>query len=202
MPPWGADPSHGKFSNDPSLTTAEKETLAAWVAAQAPEGYAKDAPRPETFVNGWNIRTPDLVVEMPQTYAVPVAGTVDYTYFVVPIKFAEDRWVQAAEVRPGNRAVVHHAIVFVREPGNPWLKDAPVGAAYVLRGRGEQAQGKYLAAFTPGKPAMQLADGRAKLIQRVRTWCSKCTTPPTERPARTGPKWDWSFQRGRRRSGF
>jgi hypothetical protein len=69
------------------------------------------------FVDGWNIRTPDLVVEMPQTYAVPAAGTVDYAYFVVPIKFAEDRWVQAAEVRPGNRAVVHHAIVFVREPG-------------------------------------------------------------------------------------
>ena len=58
---------------------------------------------------------------------MPAAGTIEYTYFVVPTKFAEDRWVQAAEVRPGNRAVVHHVIVFVREPGNPWLKDAPVG---------------------------------------------------------------------------
>ena len=166
MPPWGADPAHGKFSNDPSLTNAEKETLAAWAAAKAPEGDPKEAPPPLAFLDGWNIRTPDLVVEMPQAYAVPATGTIDYTYFVVPTKFTADRWVQAAEVRPGNRGLVHHVIVFVREPGSPWLKDAPVGVGYVPpAGRGEGGNGEYLAGFTPGKPAMQLAPGQAKLIK-------------------------------------
>jgi hypothetical protein len=166
MPPWGADPAHGKFSNDPSLTAAEKETLAAWAAAKAPEGDPQDAPPPAPFLDGWNIRTPDLVVEMPQVYAVPATGTIDYTYFVVPTGFTADRWVQAAEVRPGNRAVVHHVIVYVREPGNPWLKEAPVGMAYVPPARrGSGGNGEYLAGFTPGKPAMQLAAGQAKLIR-------------------------------------
>src|SRR6266446_7065918 len=31
MPPWHPDPHYGKFSNDLSLTPAEKETLVAWV---------------------------------------------------------------------------------------------------------------------------------------------------------------------------
>src|SRR5262249_40788214 len=88
MPPWGADAAHGRFANDPSLSSAENETLAAWVAAQAPEGDVRDAPKPVEFVDGWNIRTPDLVVEMPQAYSAPATGTIEYTYFVVPTKFA------------------------------------------------------------------------------------------------------------------
>ena len=38
MPPWHADPSIGEFENDRRLTSAEKETIARWVAAGAPEG--------------------------------------------------------------------------------------------------------------------------------------------------------------------
>src|SRR5579872_6432516 len=33
MPPWFADPCCGKFSNDRSLTAAERETLAAWASS-------------------------------------------------------------------------------------------------------------------------------------------------------------------------
>ncbi len=165
MPPWGAEPGHGRFSNDPSLTPAEKDTIAAWVEAKAPEGDPKDAPAPARFAEGWNIPEPELVVQMPQPYQVPASGTIEYTYFVVPTGFTADRWVQAAEVRPGNRAVVHHVIVYVREPGNPWLKAAPPGVAYVPATRGDRGQGEYLAGYTPGKPAMQLAPGQAKLIK-------------------------------------
>src|SRR4029453_19091585 len=30
MPPWGADPAHGTFKNDPRLTQREIETITAW----------------------------------------------------------------------------------------------------------------------------------------------------------------------------
>jgi hypothetical protein len=43
-------------------------------------------------------------------------GTIGYQYFEVPTNFAEDKWVQAFEVRPSNRAVVHHVIVYARPP--------------------------------------------------------------------------------------
>lgn len=165
MPPWGADSAHGRFSNNPSLTPAEIESIAAWVEAKSPEGDLKDAPAAAQFTEGWNIPAPELIVQMPKAYEVPATGTIEYTYFVIPSGFKEDRWVRAAEVRPGNRGVVHHVIVYVREPGNPWLKNAPPGVAYVPAVRGERAQGEYLAGYTPGKPAMQLAPGQAKLIK-------------------------------------
>ena len=41
MPPWGADPEQGlKMRNDPSLSKAQIDTIAAWVDAGAPRGNA------------------------------------------------------------------------------------------------------------------------------------------------------------------
>ena len=38
MPPWKADPHYGKWSNDPSLTPAEVQTIAAWADGAKLEG--------------------------------------------------------------------------------------------------------------------------------------------------------------------
>lgn len=175
MPPWGADPAHGKFRNDPSLSEKEIKTLEAWAAGKAPEGNPKDAPEPRQFFEGWNIGQPDKVFEMPTSFAVPERGTVEYTYFVVPSGFTEDRWVQGAEIRPGNRSVVHHVIAYVREPGSKWLKDAKPGEAYVppakvdektgRASRDEGGQGEFLVGYAPGVPAERLEPGQAKLIK-------------------------------------
>ena len=129
MPPWFADPKHGQFANDRSLSPSDIKTLAAWADAGAPEGNAKDRPAPIEWVDGWNIPQPDLVVQMPVEYEVPARGTVEYTYMIVPTGFTEDKWVQAMEVRPSNRAVVHHANVYIRRPGSPWLRKYPAGVA-------------------------------------------------------------------------
>ena len=102
MPPWFADPHVGKFANERGLTATEIETLARWADSGAPEGDVKDAPALLTFTDGWNIGKPDMVVEMPFEYEVPASGTIEYTYFVIPTNFTEDRWVQLAEVRPGH----------------------------------------------------------------------------------------------------
>ena len=113
MPPWQADPRYGKFSNDLRLAPGEKETLVAWIDGGAPEGNPADAPKPRAFLEGWRIPKPDVVFEMPQDFNVPATGTINYQYISVPTHFTEDKWVQAAEVRPGNRAAVHHAIVVI-----------------------------------------------------------------------------------------
>ena len=116
MPPWHADPSHGEFLNDRRLSSAEKETILAWVREGAPEGDPKDLPPQPTYAEGWMIGQPDVVLAMQEDYPIPASGTVAYQYFEVPTNFTEDRWVQAFEVRPGNRAVVHHVIVYTRNP--------------------------------------------------------------------------------------
>jgi hypothetical protein len=119
MPPWHAAEPRGTFSNDRRLSDADKDTLVRWAAAGAPQGDPKDLPPAPRFADGWEIGTPDAVFTIPKAYDVPASGTIAYQYFTVPTSFAEDKWVQAIEVRPGNRTVVHHVLVFSREPRTP-----------------------------------------------------------------------------------
>ena len=135
MPPWFADPRYGHFSNDRRLSTADIAKVTAWVDAGAPEGDPKDKPAPLAWTEGWSIQ-PDVVFEMPKPYTVPKDGTIEYTYFVVPSGFKQDTWVTDAEIRPGNRKVVHHVSVYVRRPGSTWMRDAKPGEAYVPPKRG------------------------------------------------------------------
>ena len=144
MPPWFADPHYGTFSNDPSLSQRDIDTIVAWVNGGAPQGLLRDMPKlPDTFVEGWQIGTPDVVVEMPEEFQIPASGTINYKTYNVKTSFKEDLWVVAAEVRPADRAHVHHAVVTVIEPGG----NQPLGALDVTPLPQE------------GRKATQLTDG-------------------------------------------
>jgi hypothetical protein len=117
MPPWHADPAHGKFRNDLRLSDREIDTIVRWVDGGAREGDRAALPPLPKFPEGWQIGTPDAVIEMAQEFEVPASGEIPYQYFEVPTNFTEDKWMQAGEVRAGDRAHVHHIIVYVREPG-------------------------------------------------------------------------------------
>jgi hypothetical protein len=131
MPPWFADPAHGRFDNDRRLRPAEIATIASWVDAGAPEGDPADAPSPVRFTNDWKIGKPDHVIELPIEFEIPASGTINYTWFAADMKLTEDKWIEKLEVRPGNRAVVHHVLVFARAPGNEFRKDLQPGGFQV-----------------------------------------------------------------------
>ena len=116
MPPWNADPRYGTFANDPTLTTEEHKLLESWVAQGAPPGDLSRAPRPPQFPQGWTIGTPDRVFEMPEPFAVPAEGTLPIHRIRVATHLKEDLYIRAAQIRPGDRAVVHHICVFVDDP--------------------------------------------------------------------------------------
>ncbi|MFN0120572.1 MAG: thiol-disulfide isomerase [Blastocatellia bacterium] len=116
MPPWNADPHYGDFENNPLLTQAEIDTIAAWVDGGAKQGNARDLPPAPKFSSEWEIGKPDVVLTMPNEYELPATGADDYIYFRVPTNFTEDKWVQMSEFRPGNLKVVHHAVVFIETP--------------------------------------------------------------------------------------
>jgi hypothetical protein len=132
MPPWHADPRHGKFANDRRLSQEETDLLLAWIEQNCPKGDDKDLPPPRKFTEGWKIGKPELVLRMPDEFKVPATGVLPYKQFTVDPGFKEDQWVQAAEVRPGNRAVVHHVLVYIQVPGKP-LYDMD-GTASILVG--------------------------------------------------------------------
>lgn len=125
MPPWHADSRVGHWANNPSLTDDEIKTIAAWVDGGAAEGNAKDLPPAPQFIEGWAIGKPDLVITVPEEYTLEASGPDEYQYFDVPTNFTEDRYVQLAEARPGNRKIVHHIIAFIVPPGQPTLNKIP-----------------------------------------------------------------------------
>lgn len=125
MPPWKADPHYGKWSNDSSLSTAEIETLRAWADGGKIEGNPKDLPAAPVFEEGWHIGKPDMIFAIPE-HKLEGKGLDEHVTIRVPTNFTEDRWIVAAELRPGNRQVVHHAHVFV---GAPAAKAANAGTA-------------------------------------------------------------------------
>ena len=110
MPPWGADPHIGKFSNDPSLSDAEINTIAAWVDGGSAEGNRADLPEVPTFTEGWAMGKPDLIFQMVEPFAIPADGIVPYTYVTIPTNLKEDIWITALEYRPTDRRVLHHII--------------------------------------------------------------------------------------------
>lgn len=115
MPPWFADPNTStlKFNNDKRLTKNEIETIVSWVDAGSPKGNDADLPMMPKYTSGWVFGEPDLVIEMPVEFEVPAEGEVPMQNFYVAAPFKEERWVEAVELRPGNRAVVHHSIANV-----------------------------------------------------------------------------------------
>jgi hypothetical protein len=172
MPPWFADPCCGHFSDDPSLTAQQIATLGAWADAHAPEGDPHDAPPPVHWAQGWNINTPDEVLEMLHPVHLPATGDVPYTYVILPTHFKQDVWVRMSEIRPSNRATVHHAVAYIRPPGSTWLRAAPSGVAFTaddltdekLRRDAMWTTSDILLVYAPGSSPDQWPEDFAKLV--------------------------------------
>jgi len=152
MPPWGADPAHGTFKNDPRLSEGDIETIAKWVDAGAPKGDDKDLPPPPQLVEGWTIGKPDAVFTMDEEFTIPPTGAIPYKYFRVPTNLTEDKWIQAIEIKPGARAQVHHVIAFTQPAGSPLKPGGELGPTNI-------------GGVTPNKPGLVFAPGVARLLR-------------------------------------
>jgi mono/diheme cytochrome c family protein len=152
MPPWGADPAHGTFKNDPRLTQQQIDTIAAWVDAGAPRGDDKDLPPVPQFVDGWTIGKPDATFTMDDEFTIPAAGTIPYKYFKVPTGLTEDKWIQAIEIKPGARAHVHHVIAFTQPTGQPLNPGGALGPTNI-------------GGVTPNKPGLVFEPGIARRLR-------------------------------------
>ncbi|HEX5103260.1 MAG TPA: hypothetical protein VFV87_05590, partial [Pirellulaceae bacterium] len=145
MPPWHANPQHGKFYNEARLSDDQKKLIRTWVANGCPQGDPADLPEFKPFTDGWQIPQPDIVYKMPEPFNVPASGTVEYQFFTIDPGFTEDRWIKAAECRPGNRAITHHLILFFQEPGKPF---EPIDALF-----------NSIVGFAPGLPPAIYPEG-------------------------------------------
>lgn len=171
MPPWFADGEVGHFSNDRALTAREIETINAWVDAGAPAGDSKLKRPAKAWTEGWNIPQPDVVLGMQKAFPVPAGAKVDYQYIVIPTGFTEDKWVNMVEARPSDRSVVHHLVVFIRDPKSRWLREAKPYEPFVPARTGAARRidvggggNEILHTYTPGNLPDVWQPNQAKLI--------------------------------------
>ena len=152
MPPWGADPTHGIFKNDPRLTDKEIATILAWVDGGAPKGDDKDMPAMPSFTDGWNIGEPDAVFEMKEAYQIPATGVIEYQYIRIPMNIPEAKWLAAIEIKPQARAHVHHVLAYTQPAGTPINEAGALGPGNI-------------GGVTPNKPGVIFDPGVGRLLE-------------------------------------
>ena len=125
MPPWPAATDFGgPFRDQRVLADSDLATLRAWVEAGSPEGDPKDAPPAREFASDWPLGPPDLILTMPEAYELEAQGDDEFRVFVLKTHFPTDRWIRAADFKPGNRKVVHHILSGVESEGRGRELDA------------------------------------------------------------------------------
>lgn len=150
MPPWDADPHYGRFANAQVLTREDTQALLRWIHAGAPRGIGPDPlAEPLPPLDDWPLGTPDVVLQLPETQTIPATGVLDYRHIRVASPFTNDVWISGADIRPGNRRVVHHVILYAKWPG---CRDDGTG------------NGTFVCGWAPGTPPIRLPAGAAKRL--------------------------------------
>lgn len=145
------DPRHGEFVAAPEPSASEIEMLAAWAEAGTPAGRGPRRIAVRAEPGGWAIGKPDLLLRMTRPYAVPASGVVEYQYYELLNYTGDERWVEAIEIRPTARSVVHHANVYMAQP-----ELGTVGFD----------SGERWASFAPGRPPTTFPAGVARRLPR------------------------------------
>jgi hypothetical protein len=155
MPPWFADPAHGPYANDRSLSQKDIDTIATWADNGAPEGDPKDAPPPVKWPgDGWQI-TPDIIVRGPE-FRVPARtknDVVEWITYLIPSGFTKDTWITSLEIKPSVLEVTHH-ICFTFTAHRP-------DAKYYVPNWSESERDDEGAAIGGGNPPRETEGGRS-----------------------------------------
>jgi tetratricopeptide repeat protein len=188
MPPWKADPDNGPFVGQQPLTDAEIATIQQWVEAGAVEGEPRDQAR-RVWTGGWQLGAPDLVVSLPQPYALQPDGTDVFRIFVIPLPVDRLRFVRGLEFRPGNPKVVHHANIRVDRTGTSRaLDDADPGPGYngLIPHAAQYPDGHFLG-WTPGQVAPLLPADLAWRLDRGTDLVVQIHMQPSGKPEMVQP---------------
>jgi hypothetical protein len=183
MPPYHADPDFGDFANVRRLTETELALIDQWVKTGTTEGAKEDLPPMPTYNDGWKFGEPDLVLKMAEPFNIPAQSRDIYQCFVIPTGVTENKNIAAVEFRPGNRRVVHHAIMYLDDSGTGRAKDAATSEqGYRSYGGIGFLPSGGLGGWAPGVEARMLPDGYARFMQGNSDLCLQVHYHPSGKP--------------------
>ena len=154
MPPWLPSPQKHAFADTRRLSDRDKDLVLRWVEQGMTEGAADDLPDPPSWVEGWQLGEPDLVIDLPVGYVLPAEGPDVFRSFVLPIDVAEPRFVQSVEVRPQNPKIIHHGVILMdrsRTGRRLDAEDSTTGFAGMQQSHLITSPGGHFIGWTPGK---------------------------------------------------
>ena len=167
MPPWKPESGYGHFTGERRLSDSEIRLISEWAKAGAPEGDAKDLPKPPVFQSGWFAGNPDLTLTLPAPSEVAADGPDQFRCFVLPYQGDAEKFVKSMEFRAGNPRVVHHALLFVDTSGRAKQLDATTPEpGYSCFGGPGFVPGGLLGGWAPGALPRQLPEGLATTIPK------------------------------------
>ncbi len=154
MPPWHADPKYSAFSNSKSMSEEEISMLVDWIDRGSPNSGSNDPLKTYMKPNddAWPMGKPDVIISIPRQN-IPATGSVDYRYLEKNNPFGRDVWLKGVAVKPGNREVVHHCLVF---KGTYW--------EIFLQSLG--GLGGFFAGYVPGMEQEFFPEGTGKLLKK------------------------------------
>ena len=166
MPPWKAEPGYGAFKNVRRLSDQQISLLQQWAKNGAPEGDPAGKPAPPHFTDGWQLGQPDKVFQTPGKFSLAADGPDQYRCFVIPMDFDKDMYMGAVEFRPGNRRVVHHALVFAdpNRKGRQLAAGSPDGSYSCFGSPG--FAGALIGGWAPGATPYRADPGTAVTLRK------------------------------------
>jgi hypothetical protein len=190
MPPWKPDPNYQTYQRENYLTDAEIKQIADWVAQGTKRGNTALEPPLPVFPTGSQVGTPDLVLSFRESYLHKGTNQDVYRFFVLPTGLTEDKDLIALEVRPGNNAIVHHALVWEDTTGTSRAADeqTPEYGYETVRGNSLNALNSQLPGYVPGMRPMVFSHGIAQRLHAgadLRLQVHYAPTPVDERDSTT-----------------
>lgn len=169
MPPWSADTSYTRFQHERIITSSEKQQILNWIAGGSLKGDTTLAPAAPVYSNGYQLAgNADLTLSIGQFTSTAVS-TDKYYCFSLPSGLVQDRIIRAFEIIPGNKPIVHHAVISADTTG-AYVSDLS-GSCYNIAGNlgiGTYAPGAAATVFPSQPPlmaGMKLKAGSKVIIQ-------------------------------------
>ncbi len=151
MPPWQPDENYQTYAHERLLTQTEKNIIVAWVDQGAVQGNLANAPTPPSFsASGSQLSQIDFGGGIGNY--TNAETTDDYRCFLIPTHFTSDQYISEIELIPGNRAMVHHVLIYAETDTNALisLDNADPGMGYTNFGGTGLNTSNLLGAWVPG----------------------------------------------------
>lgn len=161
MPPWKAEINYQQYQHENYLSDSAIQLIHAWVSQGTPQGDPALEPPLPVFPAGSQVGTPDMTVSFARSYMHVGNNTDEYRYFVIPTTLTTDKDLVALEVRPGNKKVVHHTLVWQDTTGQAAADDAATPEYGYESGSGSALSGinGQLPGYVPGQKPQVYTNG-------------------------------------------